>query len=255
VQDFRNLDRQEWHRRYLEQVGWTEHLRQYILDKISLDPDDSILEVGSGTGAMLQSLLDEGYHNTVGIDLDFSSVIFSKNQQQNDFQIIGDGHHLPFVSGKFAVSLCHFLLMWTPHPEQVLNEMQRVTRSGGWVLALAEPDYQARIDFPPPLDLLGAFQTESLHAHGIDPCIGRKLRSLFSQTGLIEIETGILGAEWHHTEQMAIDPTEWTMLRADLEGYLSPNELTRFLQLDKQARKMGTRVLFIPTFYAFGQVP
>jgi len=255
VQDFRNLDRQEWHRRYLEQAGWTAHLRQYILEKISLHPDASILEVGSGTGAMLQSLHNAGYHNAIGIDLDYSSVIFSKNQQQNYSQVIGDGHHLPFVSDKFAMSLCHFLLMWTAHPEQVLNEMKRVTRPGGWVLALAEPDYQARIDFPPPLDLLGAFQTESLQAHGIDTCIGRKLRSLFIQTGLIEIETGILGAEWHHTAQVAIDPTEWTMLRADLEGHLSPNELSDFLQQDEQAWKMGTRVLFIPTFYAFGQVP
>ena len=73
VQDFRNLDRQEWHRRYLEQVRWTAHLRQYIFDKShSIDN----YPWGRQVPAILQSLLDEGYHNTIGIDLDCSSVVF-----------------------------------------------------------------------------------------------------------------------------------------------------------------------------------
>ena len=88
----------------------------------------------------------------------------------------------------FDITFCHFLLLWVQHPLQALSEMQRVTRPGGFVLALAEPDYDHRLDTPASLTLLGRWQAESLRRQGADPGIGARLADLFRQTGLQIVE-------------------------------------------------------------------
>lgn len=96
-------------------------------------------------------------------------------------------------------------------------------------------------------------QTQSLQEQGVDIQIGRKLRSLFHAIGLIDIQSGILGAQWsaEHTG----DPTEWSMLEADLESVIDKHSLVEFQQIDQKAWMEGKRVLFVPTFYAMGKVP
>ena len=99
-------------------------------------------------------------------------------QSHPQYQVdLGDAHQLPLADGCFDVCLCHFLLLWVTDPIQVLQEMYRVTRSGGVVMALAEPDYGSRIDYPQELSLLGKWQMDSLEQQGADPFIGRKLRA------------------------------------------------------------------------------
>jgi hypothetical protein len=45
------------------------------------------------------------------------------------------------------------------------------------------------------------------------------------------------------------------MLRHDLNDLASPGDLQRWQAIDQAAWAAGERVLFVPTFYAFGQVP
>jgi len=255
VQDFRGLDRGQWHQRYLAQAGWTEHIRKYLFDKINSHADTRILEVGSGTGAIMGALHQEGFRRITGVDLDYPSIIQSKSQAPSCQHVLGDGHQLPFRKDEFEITVCHYLLLWTAHPGQILSEMRRVTQPGGWVLSLAEPDHAARVDYPPPLDALGQQQTQALHEQGANIRLGRQLRALFIQTGLQDVETGILAAQWQQEHPLRDDSTEWLMIQADLGDRLSQNELAQFKQQDRQAREAGTRVLFIPTFYAIGKVP
>jgi hypothetical protein len=131
--------------------------------------------------------------------------------------------------------------------------MRRVTHSTGWVVALAEPDHQARIDYPLPLDELGQSQTQALERQGVDVYMGRKLRSLFFQAGLVDVEVGILGAQWNEQFDQAAGQTEWAMLRADLKDQLSAEEFLKYQNIDQQALHTGERILYIPTFYAIGR--
>lgn len=254
MQDFGHLDRHQWHQRYLAQADWTQHIRQHILKTIKPHSKTQILEVGSGTGAILESLRSEGYRNLTGVDIDLPSLSFSKSTQFTFKLLQADGHHLPFSQDCFEISLCHYLLMWTKSPALILREMNRVTKPGGWVLALAEPDHQRRIDYPPPLEALGHYQTQALKEQGVDISMGRKLRSLFHETGLQDVEAGLLGAEWHQKQDPSGDETEWVMLRADLESRLTIDALRDFQKADRQARQERKRILFIPTFYALGRV-
>jgi len=253
MQDFRGLSRQVWHQRYVAQAHWTHHIRQHILKKINSVPGERILEIGSGTSAVLTTLLREGYFNLSGIDIDFPSLLFSKTSHDPFHLAQADGMHLPFSAKTFGVTFCHFLLMWVESPSLILEEMRRVTHADGWVVALAEPDHHARIDYPLPLDELGKNQTQALKRQGVDVYMGRKLRSLFYQAGLVDVEVGILGAQWNEQNDQTADQTEWTMIKADLGDQLTTDDLTQYHNLDRQARQTRERILFIPTFYAFGK--
>lgn len=246
------LNLEDWHRRYQQQAQWTQHIRQHLLTKAEADFSDQVLEVGSGTGAVLEQLAQAGYQHLTGIDIDHPSLVLSQQFQHPFYLVQADGHCLPFPNDTFAISVCHYLLLWVRNPVQLLAEMHRVTRPGGCVIALAEPDHQSRIDTPPPLDKLGEYQTQALHGQGADIAMGRKLKQLFRETGLGDVTTGILGAEWTGEQTQTIGEPEWMMIRADLAGRLSEAELSAFQSIDRTAWEAQNRVLFIPTFYAIG---
>lgn len=241
----------DWHHRFLQQAQWSRSARDFFLTKISLPPRASILEVGCGTGAVLSEFKESGL--LFGIDLDFPSLGYAKNKKQGFHLTSTDGYQLPFPSQSFDLTYCHYLFLWLTHPEKMLKEMQRVTRPGGWVCLFAEPDYAARLDSPAPLDQLGLTQNQSLESQGVQLTIGRKLTSLLSQAGLQEIQSGILGGFWNTDFDEESWLLEWLTIRHDLELLLKPETLSNYQKIDKEAYQQGQRVLFIPTFYAWGK--
>lgn len=245
----------DWHKRYKQQANWSGDVRRYLFGKAAVKPKDKILEVGSGTGAVLSLLTNEIGGNCFGIDIDLQSILFSANRHSNMNHAAADGHHIPFPDASFSITYCHYLLLWIQNPLEILSEMKRVTKTGGYVIAMAEPDYNARIDFPPPLDELGKKQTKSLVEQGIDPMMGRKLTGLFHKAGLKEITAGILGAQWDMSQNQNIDKNEWMMIQSDLSDDLTLEALEGYRQAEARAREEGERILFIPTFYAAGMVP
>lgn len=249
-----HLTLEDWHKRYKQQANWSGDLRRYLFGKAAVKPGDKVLEVGSGTGAVLSLLVDEAGGNCVGIDIDLWRLLFSANRYPNLNHAAADGHHIPFSDASFSITYCHYLLLWIQNPLKILSEMKRVTKSGGYLIALAEPDYKSRIDYPPPLDELGEKQTKSLVEQGIDPIMGRKLAGLFHKAGLKEITAGILGAQWDIAESQIIDENEWRMIQSDLVGKVPPDNFETYQNLEVRARETGKRVLFIPTFFAAGIV-
>jgi len=244
----------DWHERYLQQSQWTESIRHHLFEKANLKPVDRILEIGSGTGAILSQVATENQCPSFGIDIDRESLRFSRKKNPGLTLAQADAHHLPFEDNTFSIAYCHYLLVWVEAPLAVLREMFRIIRPGGSVIALAESDYAARIDFPPPLDHLGKLQTQALETQGADIQMGRKLGNCFTQAGLSEVEVGILGAHWHAEPDEVVDETEWKTLYSDLDNVLTQTELVKYKKLDLQARERSERILFIPTFYAMGTV-
>lgn len=246
----------DWHARYQQQARWTRPLRDYLLNRIGITPSHTILDVGCGTGVLLDEM--QVYMPTAicGIDIDPLASRISKRNAPSASIICSDAYHLPFVSRAFDITFCHFLLLWVSSPLNIVSEMERVTRSGGFVIAFAEPDYGGRIDYPESLEIIGTMQTDSLHRQGADPMIGRKLAGLFHQTSLACIECGILGAQWSKTATTNEFELEWTILKSDItNSMLNDIDLEQYKTTDMLARQMGTRVLYVPTFYAFGMVP
>jgi hypothetical protein len=136
---------------------------------------------------------------------------------------------------------------------QALLEMKRVTRAGGHVLALAEPDYTARVDMPDELAPLGQWQTESLRRQGADPSVGAGLGDLFSRAGIEIVETGaIQGAE--RDPSPAERDLEWAVIESDLAGFVSSEDLHKMKLLDEGALARGERILHVPTYFAWGKI-
>jgi hypothetical protein len=133
--------------------------------------------------------------------------------------------------------------------------MVRVTNPGGIVIALAEPDYGGRIDYPLDLVELGLWQKEALERQHANPLIGRELRTLFHKAELDEVEVGLLGGHWENQSDTEDFEIEWAVLQSDLnqnnDFIKRENELKTS---DYSARNSHDRILFVPTLYAWGIV-
>ncbi len=250
------LSRQEWHNRYLQQARWTSTVRRFLFQQVAISSAQAVLEVGCGSGAILADLKEYTQAITFGIDIDFPMLAFARaHAQETDYRLAcADGLLLPFSDRTFSISFCHYYLLWVSHPLQAVLEMARVTRPGGTVLAMAEPDYGGRIDYPEDLAAIGRMQSEALLRQGADPSAGRKLKALFHQAGLNNVEAGVLGGQWGAAPDAGFQESEWKTLECDLSSIVRPEEMSRFKSLDAAAWQNGERILYVPTFFAWGQV-
>jgi len=242
------------HERYAAQARWTEALRKRLLAQIELPSQPQVLEIGSGTGCITAWFSTELGTRVWGIDLDRPTVQFAQAHDLNSGYAQANGASLPFPAGHFDLVFCHFLLLWTPDPALILNEMKRCLRPQGWLIAFAEPDYSARIDYPDRLGVLGTYQKQALKRRGAQIDRGRELRGLFADTGLQHVQAGLLGGEWSEDPPDDLE-SEWAILRADLAGKIPDVALNELEQLDRQAWADQKRILFVPTFFALGQNP
>jgi SAM-dependent methyltransferase len=242
----------DWHARYLQQARWTAQLRSYLFNKAGLRPGQRVLELGCGSGAVLVDFPQQTALH--GLDLDFQALTQAARNAPGACLTCGDGAHLPYADAAFEHVFGHFVLLWVRDPERVVAELRRVTRPGGAVLALAEPDYGGRIDYPAELSVLGRWQMESLQKQGADPTMGRKLNGILTRAGLRQVVSGVIGGEWQGRLPDGDLELEWQVLAADLAGQVPPEDIQKLKTLDQQARQRAERVLYVPTFYAWGLV-
>ena len=203
-------------------------------------------KLGDGLGSGFQGWL-------VGLDIDSANLVYAKSLAPDATWVQGDGLRLPFAAQSYDLVFCHFFLLWVADPLQALREMRRVTCPGGSVIALAEPDYGGRIDFPPELEMLGSWQQASLRRQGANPLLGRRLAWLFHQAGMEQVESGILGAQWSGAAAGEALASEWEVLHSDLESMLGAGdapawqgEFEKLKRLDESAWQAGSECSTCP---------
>ena len=241
----------DWHARYLQQAAWTRNLRAYLFNKVGLKDARRVLEVGCGTGAILRELETPAAPH--GVDLDPAALTQALVNAPASSLTRGNGLSLPYSDSTFDIVFCHYFLLWVSDPLQAVLEMKRMTKRGGHILALAEPDYSARVDKPEALRPLGEWQREALKRQGANPSFGAQLAETFFQAGITLKETGtIQGAE--NEPSVREREMEWAVIEADLAESVSSVEIQKMKQLDEKAWERGERVLYVPTYFAWGQV-
>ena len=241
----------DWHARYAQQANWTRELRNYIFQQIGLKNAERMLEVGCGTGAILSEIQTETIH---GLDIQPASLMEARVHAPTASLTCADALSLPYPDDSFDITFCHFLLLWVSDPQKVVHEMKRVTRLGGYVLALAEPDYSARVDEPAELAVLGRWQTESLQRQGADPSLGGRLAELFYRVGIEIVETGTIENQGSDAPTSIERKLEWEVLENDLAEFVPLAEIQRLKMLDETAWARGERLLHVPTYFAWGRV-
>ncbi len=240
----------DWHARYLQQAAWTRDLRAYLFDQAGLSTAQRALEVGCGTGAILRELVTPAALH--GLDLEPASLAQCHLHAPAALLTCGNGLLLPYPDQSFNIVYCHYLLLWVHDPLQALREMKRTTKPGGYILALAEPDYISRIDQPAILQTLGTWQRNALKGQGADVGFGARLAEMMHRAGIRLIETGTIqraSSEPSAEEQKM----EWAVLEADLADSVPDADVQKMKKIDAEAWANRTRVLHVPTYFGWGQ--
>jgi SAM-dependent methyltransferase len=134
---------------------------------------DSVLDVGSGTGAVAAAVAAVSPScRVVGIDSAAAFVAFAHAQHFGDlirFEV-GDAQQLHFPDRSFTRALSLLNLNFIPDPAKALLEMSRVTQPGGTIAA-------AVWDYGQGMEMLRAFWDEAVALHpGTDARDERHMR-------------------------------------------------------------------------------
>jgi ubiquinone/menaquinone biosynthesis C-methylase UbiE len=160
---------------------------------------ENVLDVGCGTGAMLD-LFSKLSQDTIFYGVDNSEKVLStaKSLTSENIQFHrGNANNLPFNENTFDFVYTRLVLMHNPNPTEILKEMVRVCKPGGVVCAV-EIDDGTQVFHP-----YGRELSKLLNAHieysrinGTDRTMGRKLYSYFTSQGLIDVKVVIQTSDY-----------------------------------------------------------
>lgn len=166
-----------------------------LLDRVGLRPGDRAIDLGCGPRGIIE-LLSERVSpggRVVGLDGDPAHVAMASElvakMALSDVEIVSaDARHTGLDSDSFDLVHARTLLVTLPEPAEVLSEMVRLGRPGGWVAGL-EPDTETAICYPPhpAFDRLCEIFTVAFTRNGADPHIGRRMAELYRQAGLEDV--------------------------------------------------------------------
>ena len=104
-----------------------------ILEELRKDEFDDLLDVGCGTGPMIELLVEEypGKHFT-GLDLTPRMIEVANAKELPGTQfLVGDAESMPFDDASFDAVICANSFHHYPNPQAFFNEVARVLRPGG----------------------------------------------------------------------------------------------------------------------------
>ena len=177
---------------------WSARLAPTFVRFAGLPKGGRFLDVGSGTGALAAALLEGVEDSTIiGIEPSEPYVAYSRRRMRDDrlrFEQ-GDALAMPFEDDSFDGALALLILQELPDAPKAVQEMRRVTRSGGCVAA-------SQWNFDDGMPMLALFwdavievvATDAAREAATDCMVvdypdEDALRRLWQAAGLVEVET------------------------------------------------------------------
>jgi SAM-dependent methyltransferase len=166
-----------------------------LLDRTGLRPGHHAIDLGCGPRGILELLAAKVAPGgrVTGVDANEVHVAmaaaFAASRGLAGVEVIeADARHTGLPSGSFDLIHARTLLVTIPQAAEVVTEMARLARPGGWVVAM-EPDVEATLCYPPlaAFDRLSEINAAALAGNGADPLIGRRVPELFRQAGLADV--------------------------------------------------------------------
>jgi ubiquinone/menaquinone biosynthesis C-methylase UbiE len=150
------------------------------------------LDVGCGTGALTQAVLDRTQpHRVLGVDPSPAFLRYAAGHVPGAAFAAGDAQALPVADDGFDALVSGLALNFVPDRSRALAEMQRAVRPGGTVavyvwdyqggMELMQQFWEAAVDLEP---------AAARHQEGsrFDFCRPGPLRALFADAGLADVE-------------------------------------------------------------------
>jgi SAM-dependent methyltransferase len=170
-----------------------------LLDRIGLEPGQSAIDLGCGPSGILDLLsaaVAPGGH-VVGLDADpvhtaMASQYADELGLANVAVVTADARHTGLPPDSFDLVHGRTLLITIPDPAEVVAEMVRLARPGGWV-ASQEPDGEHALCYPPlpAWDRMREIFCAGFTRSGADLSIGRRLTEVYREAGLADIEVAV----------------------------------------------------------------
>ncbi|WP_187264351.1 class I SAM-dependent methyltransferase [Pontibacter beigongshangensis] len=149
------MDNQEDKQHSEEHLGpareywWNEDYLELLANRLHLPYTQTLVDIGCGKGMMgfkFSRYLPNGA-TVYGVDYEPGYIEEARQRaksmyQQHDVEYIfkvGNATDIPLPDAISDLTLCQTLLIHVKNPQRVIQEMIRITKPGGWILAL-EPN-------------------------------------------------------------------------------------------------------------------
>jgi ubiquinone/menaquinone biosynthesis C-methylase UbiE len=247
----------DWVKNLKEQAEYFKEYRHNLYKKVSLKTKGQILDIGCGTGVITKDIAEYTHGRVTGIDIDHEKLhhafkLLSRFPSVTLLQ--GNAVDLPFKDNTFDLVVFTVVLMYVPDKQKAVNEMARVTKKNGIVLATMEPDYASSISYPEDCTLPLFFK--SMEKLGADLKMGRKLRYLFGKANL-KTEIGI------HTWNFDFINEEkgkkiflkqfWLIEKTLIQHGWTEDSIQSYKQEKLQLIEDNLAFSFMPVYYAIGR--
>jgi ubiquinone/menaquinone biosynthesis C-methylase UbiE len=231
--------------KHLRERWWDDAFTAFVKDTLQPKAGRRILDVGCGTGTaeVKLSRLRLTQVDFVAVDLLTDRVIAAQAAARahniDAHFASADACHLPFVDGAFDSVFCVAVLQHIGDVKGAVEEMARVTRAGGRIVAV-EPDNSARYFYSSveegerAHDAAGRFFSALAEARGdaTDPAVGPQLPTLFASHGIEPLSVHVFPVSGARLGAPAQDV--WENRRANIAEDIekAPNESIRRLGRD-----------------------
>jgi SAM-dependent methyltransferase len=147
IAEFKTRQRELWTLgNFGDMAVFTTPVAGHLVRYARVDKDQSVLDVGTGTGVVAISAAQKGAKVT---GLDLTPALLEQARESavvSGLQKIawheGDAEALPFADASFDVVLSQFGHMFAPRPEVAMSEMLRVLKPGGTIAFATWPGEQ-----------------------------------------------------------------------------------------------------------------
>jgi len=223
------------------------------IDLLRLESGASVLDVGCGHGAVFERLAARIGDAGRITGLDSSRTLLEEARRRCDHRSLGvelhegDAHQLPFNDAVFDATRADRVLIFLHNPRVALVEMARVTKPGGRIVVTEADLGSAIVDAPDPELTRTLLATAAEAVPGA--WIGRRLRGLFVDVGLVDVEVRMFGApstsfgEW--VRRMGLAPAG----QRAAELGRAPAAATNAWLSDLEARDRAGRFFAASTFF------
>lgn len=124
-------------------------IHKRLLEYVHLTENANVLDLGCGTGRLLDRLAGKFPHlRGTGLDFSHSMLRMARSSNRHHPRLIyvqGNAQSLPFADGQFDAVFNTLSFLHYPTPEQVFAEVSRVLQPGGYFY-LVDPTFRQQAE-------------------------------------------------------------------------------------------------------------